>query len=106
MPSFKPKTLGGRRRLKSRSSAGQFDAKQAAAPVMDRAFDVALRCQQAGMPEQAKQLYIRILQQRPNHALALYNVGIIARESGDLELALHLAERALAQEPDRAEFHV
>ena len=106
MPSFKPKTLGGRRGSKSRSSTGQFDVKQAAAPVMDRAFDVALRCQQAGMPEQAKQLYIRILQQQPNHALALYNVGIIARESGDLDLALHLAERALAQEPDRAEFHV
>jgi predicted O-linked N-acetylglucosamine transferase (SPINDLY family) len=72
---------------------------------MDQALDVAIRCQQAGQAEQAKQLYIRILEQQPDNALALRNLGIIARESGDFPLALSLSERALALRPDRPEFH-
>ena len=72
---------------------------------MDQALDVAIRCQQAGQAEQAKQLYIRILEQQPDHALALRNLGIIARESGDFPLALSLSERAVALRPDRPEFH-
>jgi predicted O-linked N-acetylglucosamine transferase (SPINDLY family) len=72
---------------------------------MDQALDVAIRCQQAGQAEQSKQLYIRILEQQPDNALALRNLGIIARESGDFALALNLSERALALCPDRPEFH-
>jgi predicted O-linked N-acetylglucosamine transferase (SPINDLY family) len=72
---------------------------------MDQALDVAIRCQQAGQAEQAKQLYIRILEQQPDHPLALRNLGIIARGSGDFPLALAPSERALALRPDRPEFH-
>lgn len=78
----------------------------AVAPTwMDQALGLAIRCQQAGQAEQSKQLYIRILEQQPDNALALRNLGIIARESGDFPLALNLSERALALRPDRPEFH-
>lgn len=72
---------------------------------MERAFGLAIRCKQAGQSEQAKQLYIHILEQQPGCAPALYNLAAIARESGDLELALGLSARALASCPERPEFH-
>jgi len=79
---------------------------QAASPAwIERAFALALACKQAGQAEQAKQLFIRILEQQPNHALALFNLATIARESGDLKLALGLSARAVASCPGRPEFH-
>ena len=81
------------------------NAPSAAPPWTAQALDLAIRCQQAGQAEQAKQLYIRILEQQPDHALALRNLGIIARESGDFPLALNLSERAVTLRPDRPEFH-
>ncbi|HKX00347.1 MAG TPA: tetratricopeptide repeat protein [Bryobacteraceae bacterium] len=85
--------------------AGSVATTPAALAWMDRALDVAIRCQRAGEAEQAKQLYIRILEQHPDHALAMRNLGIIASQSGDIPLALGLAERAVALRPERAEFH-
>ena len=94
-----------KKRRPTRSVTCAQNAPSAAPPWAGQALDVAIRCQQAGQAEQAKQLYIRILEQQPDHALALRNLGIIARESGDFPLALSLSERALALRPDRPEFH-
>lgn len=74
-------------------------------PWIERAFALALRCKQAGESEQAKQLYIRVLEQQPGNAPALYNLATIARESGDRELALRLSTRAVTLRPERPEFH-
>ena len=95
-----------KRKARHARSASRSEAAPAIAPPwVDQALDLAIRCQQAGQADQAKQLYIRILEQQPDHALALRNLGIVARESGDFQLALGLSERALALRPDRAEFH-
>jgi len=74
-------------------------------PWIERAFGLALRCKQAGQAEQAKQLYIRILEQQPDNAPALYNLAAIAREAGGIELALGLSARAVRSCPERSEFH-
>jgi protein O-GlcNAc transferase len=77
----------------------------ASPPWIERAFALALRCKEGGESEQAKQLYIRILERQPGNAPALYNLATIARESGDRELALGLSARAVNLCPGRAEFH-
>lgn len=77
----------------------------AAAPWMNGALDVAIRCQQSGLADEAKQLYIRILERDPDHPSALRNLAIIAWQSGDLELAVGLSQRALALFPECADLH-
>jgi protein O-GlcNAc transferase len=74
--------------------------------TLDQVLALALRCQDTGHLEEAKQLYIRILEQQPDHAEALSNLGTIAGAAGDFALALALAERSVAQCPDNAQFRV
>jgi len=70
-----------------------------AAALLDRALDTGVRCQNAGQMEEAKQIYIRILEQQPNHNGALHNLSIIAVSAGDVHLAVELAQRAATLSP-------
>ena len=74
-------------------------------PWLDSAFQLAVRCQTSGMPEQAKQLYGRILQQVPEHPEALRNLGILAAGEREYVMARELFERALRLRPLNALFH-
>jgi protein O-GlcNAc transferase len=94
-----------RRRRHVQATRGAQSPQAAISTWVERAFGLAMRCKQAGESEQAKQLFIRILEQQPDNAPALYNLAAIARESGDIELALGLSSRAVAAWPKRPEFH-
>ena len=94
-----------RNRAKIRPGRHSKTVQAASPPWLEHAFRLALRCKQAGQAEQAKQLYIGILEQQPTCAPALYNLATIAREAGDGELALGLSARAVAGSPERPEFH-
>jgi protein O-GlcNAc transferase len=73
--------------------------------VMDRALNLAVQYQRAGHIDEAKQLYIRILEREPDRIEALYNLSVLASEVGDFELAAGLARRAIALNPARPLLH-
>lgn len=72
---------------------------------LDQLHALAVRCQSAGLNEQAKQLYIRILEGNPDHALALNNLSIIASGARDFQLATELSARAVSLSPENADLH-
>ncbi len=89
------------------------DAAPVAAPPpqpvnswIPHAFTAALRSQQAGQLDQARQLYIRILEHDPRHSDAMYFLASIAGQAGDLALAADLLKQAIAVEPRKTSYHV
>src|SRR5579872_1131207 len=73
-------------------------------PWLEKAFQLAIQCQCNGLTEQAQQLYARILLARPTHAQSLHNLGILAHQARDLGMAVELFERAVAVQPQSADF--
>jgi len=59
----------------------------------------------AGRPEQAAELYSRVLEQDPQNADALHLSGMLAFEAGDFQKALGMLGRAVRLRPDVAAFH-
>jgi predicted O-linked N-acetylglucosamine transferase (SPINDLY family) len=68
----------------------------------DQAFALALQHHQAGRIAEAERGYRAILQRDPEHADALHLLGVIALQTGNLEPALALVQRAVALRPDAA----
>lgn len=68
-------------------------------------FQQALVLHQAGNLAQARALYTRIVQRRPNHADALHLLGVIAYQAGDHRKAIHLIGRAIRFAPNTAAYH-
>jgi tetratricopeptide (TPR) repeat protein len=60
----------------------------------------AMQHHRAGQFFQAEQLYRTVLQQQPNQPNALYLLGFIAHQTGDLPLAVEWYQRAIAAKPD------
>jgi protein O-GlcNAc transferase len=71
---------------------------------IDQEFALALQYHSAGRIEEAKRMYIRVLERRPDHADALHNAGTIAFGAGDCELGICFSERAVALCPRSALF--
>jgi predicted O-linked N-acetylglucosamine transferase (SPINDLY family) len=69
---------------------------------IDEAFALALEQHRAGRLAEAELGYRAILQQAPEHADSLNLLGVIALQSGNLESALALVQRAVALRPDAA----
>src|SRR5688572_6968361 len=69
---------------------------------VDRAFALALEHHRAGRLAEAEQGYRAILQRAPRHADSLNLLGVIALQTGNLESALALVQRAVALRPDAA----
>jgi protein O-GlcNAc transferase len=68
----------------------------------DRAFALALQHHRAGRLAEAEQGYREILRREPAHADSLHMLGVIALQTGSLESALALVQRAAALRPDAA----
>jgi predicted O-linked N-acetylglucosamine transferase (SPINDLY family) len=68
----------------------------------DQAFALALEHHRAGRLAEAERGYRAILQRQPQHADSLNLLGVIALQSGNLESALALVQRAVMLRPDAA----
>ena len=69
---------------------------------VDREFSLALELHQAGRLAEAEQGYRRILERQPEHADSLHLLGVVALQTGHLDSALGLVQRAVALRPDGA----
>jgi tetratricopeptide (TPR) repeat protein len=65
----------------------------------------AIREHQAGMLEEAKQLYLQVLAIDVRHAKSLYGLGLIAHQIGNLDAAASMLRRAIAVSPNDAAYH-
>ncbi len=68
-------------------------------------FEDALRCHQLGQLDQAKAIYLKILEKNPNHAEALHLLGLIAHQSGNHLQAVRMISRAILLNPANAIYH-
>jgi predicted O-linked N-acetylglucosamine transferase (SPINDLY family) len=73
--------------------------------TIQQTFDLAVQHHQAGRLHEAEKLYRLILAQRPDHADAMQNLGIIAHRAGRNDAAVDLIRRAIALRPNRPEAH-
>ena len=72
------------------------------APLLAQVLDTAVKHHQAGNLAEAERLYRSVLDQDPNQADALNLLGVIFQQSGDLDQALGLFDRAMTAAPDLA----
>lgn len=70
--------------------------------TIEETFAAALRCHQAGRLAEAERGYRQILQQQPGHSDSLHLLGVIGLQTGNLQPALELVQRAVALRPDGA----
>lgn len=57
-------------------------------------------------PKEAARYYNQALKIKPDFSLAINNLGLIARQDGNLQLAKQLVEKALVLDPNFAPFHI
>lgn len=69
---------------------------------VDREFTHALELHRAGRLAEAERGYRRILELEPEHADSLHLLGVVALQTGHLDVALALVQRAVALRPDGA----
>jgi protein O-GlcNAc transferase len=69
---------------------------------VDQVFNSALQHHQAGRLAEAEKGYRLILERVPEHADSLHLLGVIGLQTGHLEPALELVQRAVALRPDGA----
>ena len=72
---------------------------------LTRDFRQALALQQQQRLAQAERVYASILERNPDHAQALYNLGLLCVRQGRLDEAIVLFERALDRQPIFPEAH-
>lgn len=75
------------------------------ASALSQALDMAVEYHRAGNLHQAETIYRQILRMAPSHPGALHFLGLIAKQSGQLEVALELIGKSIASEPAYAEAH-
>jgi predicted O-linked N-acetylglucosamine transferase (SPINDLY family) len=71
--------------------------------TIQQTFDLAVQHHHAGRLQEAEQLYRQILAQRPEHADAMQNLGIIAHQVGRNDAAVDLIRRVIALSPNNPE---
>jgi predicted O-linked N-acetylglucosamine transferase (SPINDLY family) len=64
----------------------------------------AIAAHQAGLFEQAEELYLTILQGQPYHAVANHNMGLLAGQVGQFAAGLPYLHKALSANPDEGQF--
>lgn len=72
----------------------------------DRACETAFKHYHSGLPDEARQLCIRILEVEPAYGQALYLLALIAINSGDPQLALDLAGESVRLLPNVSHCHL
>jgi protein O-GlcNAc transferase len=73
--------------------------------ALSQALDAALECYHAGQMQQAELLFQQILQAEPNHVDAMHLLGVIAAQTGRLDLAVDYLKATLGLKPDFAAAH-
>jgi protein O-GlcNAc transferase len=73
--------------------------------LIQQALNQALGHLQAGKLDQARVICQHILSQHPNHLRALYMLGVIAQQKGELSAAADLFRRAIAADPSEPSFY-
>ncbi|HIA00393.1 MAG TPA: tetratricopeptide repeat protein [Myxococcales bacterium] len=73
--------------------------------TIQQAIDLAMQHHTAGRLSEAESLYQYILQNDPNHPVALHLLGVTAHQAGKNEMAVELISKALAIKPDYTEAH-
>lgn len=68
-------------------------------PAIATLLTTAMQQFQAGQWAKAEQLYQQVLQQQPQHPMALYALGLLAHQSGNLAEAGQYYQQALATAP-------
>ncbi|MGA3065442.1 MAG: tetratricopeptide repeat protein [Tepidisphaeraceae bacterium] len=76
------------------------------ADSIEQVFDEALVHHRAGRLNEARNLYLQILQQRADHPETVHLLGIIQLQSGQTAQALDLVQRAVALKPQMARYHM
>jgi predicted O-linked N-acetylglucosamine transferase (SPINDLY family) len=69
------------------------------------ALQIARRHREAGRPDLARLVYLKILEARPEQPDTLHDLAILARHEGQPAEALGYLRRAIAADAGRAEFH-
>ena len=70
-----------------------------------QALEMAVAHHQAGRLPQAESLYRQILENEPDHAIALHLLGVIAHQFGKSDRAVGLIQKALSIQPQYADAH-
>jgi protein O-GlcNAc transferase len=73
--------------------------------TIQQAFDLALQHHNAGRPQEAENLCRQILAQQPANFAAMHLLGVIARQTGRVDLAIDLLRRAVTLNPNSPEAH-
>lgn len=71
-------------------------------PSVEQAFEIALEHHRAGRLAEAERGYRNLLQRVPEHADSLNLLGVIALQTGNVEAAFALIQRAVVLRPDAA----
>ena len=80
-------------------------SEQQQTPTIQQAIDLAVQHHEAGRLSEAESIYQQILQNDPNHPVALHLLGVIAHQTGKNVAAVDLITKALVLKPDFAEAH-
>ena len=71
---------------------------------IDDLLQQAIHAHQAGLLEDAEELYLTILQSHPYHALANHNMGLLAGQVGQFAAGIPYLHKALSVNPDEGQF--
>jgi predicted O-linked N-acetylglucosamine transferase (SPINDLY family) len=75
-------------------------------PQLQHLFEQAIKAHQAGEAQAAASLYLRVLEDCPQHVDATHNLGLIDRAQGRLESAIGRFRQVLLLQPDHALAHI
>src|SRR5437762_10957469 len=74
-------------------------------PTIAQSLEEAAELHRAGNLVQAEESYQHILQEDPDNFVALYLLGLVARQTGRNDAAIEYTSRALRLKPDYLEAH-
>jgi tetratricopeptide (TPR) repeat protein len=90
------------------SDEGPSDGTQlrpAESRKVQRLLAEAIRDHEAGLLEEARQLYVQVLAVSAGNARSFYGLGLIAHQTGDFEVAVQMLRNAIAISPNDATYH-
>ena len=64
----------------------------------------AIRKHQAGNLQEAEQLYDQVIEENPEHPLALHSLGIVAHQRGQNDVAVGLIAKVISSNPQIPQF--
>jgi tetratricopeptide (TPR) repeat protein len=72
---------------------------------INETLKAAIQNHQSGNLQEAEQLYSQVLQEKPEHPLALHSLGIVAHQKGQNDLAADLIDKVILSNPQVPQFY-